>query len=319
MEPDEPLRIETEGVTVTKRYEPEEFAVPTISFEIHSARETSTEIRIEERVPEEFPIEGIGFHPEYDSDRWTAYEDGRLVFESPIEPETTVVTVYGIRITDDEEWKPFMTDPELTVCEAGLTEIQSDGVAVVADGAGDAIPVPVTHAETVEPDSAMVPQNRTEGVAAALAEELRAGTVSAADRETLREALGATEPESETVQLRHLQARVSELEAYTDAFEGFLDEHGTGEQLVSELQGGLNDLRDGVEALDSEVAESATERQVAIDAMEEDLDSIDAAIGNPEDIAADIDAVSADLDALYEQVDELRTWREQMGVAFGNE
>lgn len=114
MEMDGPLRIEAEGVTVAKRYEPEEFAVPTIAFEIRSTRRTPATIRLEERIPDSFSPSAIGFHPEYDDERWTNGDDG-LVFESRIEPDTTVITIYGIRITDDVDAAAFMNRPELTV------------------------------------------------------------------------------------------------------------------------------------------------------------------------------------------------------------
>jgi hypothetical protein len=315
MDKDEPIRINTDGTTVTKRYEPDDFAVPTISFEIHSTRKQGGKLRLEEDVPEEFPIKGIGFHPDYDSECWTAHEEGRLVFESRIEPETTLTTVYGIRIENDEEAMAFMNEPELTVSGIESSEPKYSGeTEIVADGAGDAIPVPVSHVRTVGTGS-----TATREIGAALAAELRAGTLSDADRKTLAEAFSDCGSESERVQLAHLQSRVSELEAYTGAFEGFLDDNGTGEQLVAELQGGLENLRGEVESIDSSIDESLTAQNEAIDALESDLGSMEATLCDHEDIAADIDAVSDDLDAIYEDVDELRTWREQLGVAFGGE
>jgi hypothetical protein len=317
MDEDDPIRIDTEGITVTKRYEPDDFAVPTISFEIRSTRKQPGRIRLEERVPDEFPIKGIGFHPDYDSERWTAHAEGRLVFESRIEPETTLITVYGIRIEDDEEAAKFMSEPELTVQgieSAGSAH--SGSMEIVADGAGDAIPVPVSHVTTVGTESTTT---ETAGVGATLAAELRAGTLSDADRTTLADALFESESESERVQLTHLQSRVSELEAYTEAFESFLDDNGTGEQLVAELQDGLKELRGEVGSIDSSIDEALTKQTEGIDALESDLDAMEATLGDHDDLAADIDAVSDDLDAIYEEVDELRTWREQLGVAFGSE
>ncbi|WP_245998641.1 hypothetical protein [Halalkalicoccus subterraneus] len=110
----DPLRVEAEGVTVTKRYEPERFAVPTIGFEIRSTRETPVEVRLEEGVPDSFSPAAIGLHPDYDDEQWTITEE-RLVFESRIDPGTTVVTVYGIRISDDADATAFMNRPEVTV------------------------------------------------------------------------------------------------------------------------------------------------------------------------------------------------------------
>lgn len=312
MEPNEPLCVEAEGITVTKRYEPDDFAVPTIGFEIRSERNTAVEVRLEERLPEEYPVEGVGFHPEYDSERWTAHSEGRLVFESALDPGTTLVTVYGVRIVDDEDSAAFMTEPELAVRPIDAEEPDA-AVEVIADGAGDAMPVTVTRVENGTADS------NAESVAAALAAELRSGSVSAADRETLRELVEVNEPERERVRIDHLQARVSDLEAYSDAFEAFLDENGTGERLVEELQAGVDDLRGEVAAIDAHVEEAIDRRNETIDALESDLAALEETIEDRNGVAADVDAVGEDLDALYDEVDELRTWRDQVGMAFGSE
>lgn len=313
MEANETPRIEVAGVTVTKRYEPERFAVPAIGFEIYSDRGTAAEIRLEERLPEGFSADGIGFHPAYDEECWTAHPEGRLVFESRLDPGTTLVTVYGIRITDDEKADAFMADPELTVRAVDPAE-PDVGLEIVADGAGDAMPVAVTRVEDGGPRS--VPANPARSVAAALAAELRVGTVSEKDRAALRQALGAAD-DRERVQIDHLQVRVSELEAYTAAFEGFLGENGTAAALVEELRGGLEELRADVRKLESEIGVLAGEQRSALDSTAEEIDALAADVDEHGEIAADVDAVSDDLDALYDQVDELQVWREQMGAAFG--
>ncbi|MFC6906441.1 hypothetical protein [Halalkalicoccus tibetensis] len=312
MESKETPRIEAEGVSVTKRYEPEEFAVPTIAFEIRSTRSTAAEVRIEEPLPEGYPVEGVGFHPKYDSERWTAHPDGRLVFESRIEPETTVVTIYGLRIEDDEAAAAFMAEPDLTV--RARSPEPDPAIEVVADGTGETLPVPVRLVEDRVTESPATPGG---SVAAALAAELRAGVVSREDREALREALDAGGSESERVRVSHLQARVSDLEAYTAAFEGFLDENGIAEALVEELRNGLEELRADVEEFGTEVRALAGEQRSALDSVAVEIDALAAEVDDRGDVAADVDAVSDDLDALYNQVDELRAWREQMGAAFG--
>lgn len=313
MESKETPRVEAEGVSVTKRYKSEEFAVPTIAFEIRSKRSSAAEVRIEETLPEGFSVDGVGFHPAYDGERWTSEPEGRLVFEDRIEPETTVVTVYGIRIGDDETAARFMTNPNLTVRAA---EPDPDPpIEMVADGAGETLPIAVTR---VEDRVAGSPATFDGSVAAALAAELRAGTVPEADREALRAALDAGGPGSERVRVSHLQARVSDLEAYTAAFEGFLDENGTAEALVEELRDGLSELRADVEALGAEIGAVAGEQRSALDSVAVEIDALAAEVGDRGGVAADVDAVSDDLDALYDQVDELRTWREQMGTAFGS-
>ena len=81
------------------------------------------------------------------------------------------------------------------------------------------------------------------------------------------------------MQLTHLQSRVSELEAYTDAFESFLDANGTGEQFVKELRCELDELRTEVETIDSSIDETIVKQTDAIATLESDLGSIEATLG----------------------------------------
>lgn len=230
MAADETPRIETEGVAVNNGYGPEEFAVPSIAFEIRSERSSAAEIR-------------IGFHPAYDGERWSAHDDGRLVFEDRIEPETTVVTVYGIRISDDETAARFMTEPDLTV--RAVEVAPNPSIEMVADGAGETLPVVAAPGG----DEGVAPVSPSgDGVAAALAAELRAGTVTDEDRETLRDAL----------------------EAYGAAFEGFLDENGTAEALGAEIGAVADEQRSALAAaVDDHEGITAD-----VDAVSDDLDAL---------------------------------------------
>jgi hypothetical protein len=145
----ERLTVEEAGVTVEKRFEPEAFAVPTITFTIDSDREDPATIRLIDEVPEEFPIEKVGFHPEYESECWSAYEDSRVAFERTLEAGEFVSTVYAIRIDDPEEARPFMVEPSLDV-EAGsvtmereeplVTEETTAVVREFIDGSRESVP-----------------------------------------------------------------------------------------------------------------------------------------------------------------------------------
>lgn len=477
----ESITVKAGGVTVTKEFAPEEFEVPAIRFELRSEHDEPVLVRLTDMIPEDFPMDGVGFHPDYDGERWTAYEDGRVEFERSIEPEGSLVTVYGIRVSEAEEVAPFLTEPYFEVAagedaEAGnahgageslaehniddIVPEESTGVVrefitgardavpgldedVPADGAtdetaasadsdldlelenpGDANdtdeqhedldleledpadespseagdgpnPIPLedeseddhsqegenaegsalesdvedaeetnesddpfeaesnvreeARVESPEEESEVAPADETreppvdqgtavkpdrssptdETVAGALAAELQDGDVSEDDLAVLEGAFAARDTQGGSdgqtaTQLRHLQGRVSELEAYADAFGEFIDENGTGDRIIEDVQGRMDDLEseleeglertsdrltefeDRLDAVDGRVEELADEQDRAVEAIEDDLREVRTTLGD----------VDADLADLRDDVDTLREWRERLGNMF---
>src|SRR6056297_2259059 len=110
-EGNEVVTSSSSGVTVDKSFDGDGFAVPAIKFEIRSRRDEPVSVRITDRVPEDFPMDNVGFHPNFENDNWTAYKDHRVQFERTLEPSEDLVTVYGIRISDREEADRFLRPP----------------------------------------------------------------------------------------------------------------------------------------------------------------------------------------------------------------
>jgi hypothetical protein len=110
----EAVEVSADGITVRKSFETDDFAVPTITFRIRSRRDDPVSLRLSEPIPESFSMDSVGFHPEYESDNWTAYEDHTVEFERSLAPEEELITVYGIRIDDPSDAAAFMTAPEIT-------------------------------------------------------------------------------------------------------------------------------------------------------------------------------------------------------------
>jgi hypothetical protein len=113
-------------VRVGKAFEPDRFPVPAIAFEIESLADEPIRIRLVDDIPESFPMEGVGFHPDYEGDNWTAYRDNRVAYERTIEPGEAVLTVYGIRIDDPEEAEDFLDNPEIELIEHGEAAATGD-------------------------------------------------------------------------------------------------------------------------------------------------------------------------------------------------
>ncbi|WP_299332283.1 hypothetical protein [Haloplanus sp.] len=116
-ESDPSVSVSTEEVRVGKAFEADRFPVPAIAFQIESLAEDPIRIRLVEHIPESFPMEGVGFHPDYDSDNWTAYRDHRVAYERTIDPGESVLTVYGIRIDDPSEADDFLDEPTIELIE----------------------------------------------------------------------------------------------------------------------------------------------------------------------------------------------------------
>jgi hypothetical protein len=173
-------------------------------------------------------------------------------------------------------------------------------------------------------------------VAGALAEAIREEEVAEEDLETLQSAFGGV-PNSTQVEIEHLQSRVSELEAYTDALEEFIDEEGGAQELVSSIESDVAALNEELADVEASVEHAATDREDireriedveegfdAVDDLEEDLDrlrgdldALDERVADTEELAFDVDDLEDDVEDLEAHVDEIEEWRDQLSDVFG--
>lgn len=172
------------------------------------------------------------------------------------------------------------------------TDIDSDTDTETAPG--DAEPAIV---EVEEDAAGAVPTAAGGDVAAALAAQIREGQVAERDLQALREALDVEAAGSTEARLSRLQQDVSDLRAYTDALEAFLDENGEARTLLRELRDEIDRLERRMQATDERTRE-AVQRA---DSVDEELD----------DLAADVrevdDTVSTVEDRLDTDLDEVET------------
>jgi len=133
----ERVSVSSDGVTVDKRFEEDEFPVPAIAFEIRSERSESVTVTIVDEVPADVAVEDLGFHPEYGSEFWTIDEE-RITFERELEADGEYTTVYGIRATGTEDVEKFLTEPVIESVDPPLEEDETDG-AVVDEGSTDVV------------------------------------------------------------------------------------------------------------------------------------------------------------------------------------
>lgn len=420
----EDVTVAAHGVTVSKRFEPEEFPVPAIAFRFSSERDEPVTVELVDAVPESVAVEDLGFHPEYGSQHWTIDQD-RVTFERELGPGVEYTTVYGIRGTGTDDVERFLAEPDLatvdpplvdgavgtngadgtvpesddelvgdvlseenaddeesteerdeeietldladpndeegrpeetTVADAGSdsTERTSFDDAQSVDPGDEAVSADESDSSETSEDSSDTTQTRTgdgtdtENLVAALAEEIREDDVSSEDVELLRQALDLPDREDGSIEARvqRIQRDVSDLRAYTDALEEFLDENGGADRLVSSFREDVETLEETVSNLDRRIS-ATDERLSSVDGdlqsfesnltdLNERVAELSEDVGNvPDDVVDELDELQATVEDLEDRlesegdvaervaaietdIEELRTWQEKIKKTFGS-
>lgn len=261
-----------------------------IEYEFASTGQTSTTVRLSDRIPTE-NVGEFGFHEEYRPSEWTV-DDDELQFRVRLDAEASRSFVLGVVSENGETISYDSTDPTLEIVdcsepsdpeEAAFFE-QARQSILDEDSAGEATSgnrenatakprqesaldaaVRRVDADGGEPqtdsdaaDAADAADASVDGdVVAALVAQLEAGRVSDSQRAALEEHFGGGRSESETVRLEYVQKRLADFDAYVDALDELLSVHGTGEDAITRLETRL-------EALDEAVA-SIRRRQAEFD------------------------------------------------------
>jgi predicted nucleic acid-binding Zn-ribbon protein len=339
----EMVTVASDGVTVDKRFEEDEFPVPAIAFEIQSSRSETVTVTLVDRVPEDVAVEDLGFHPEYGSEYWTIDED-QITFEREIEANSEYTTVYGIRATGTEDVEQFLTEPTVTSVDpppeegaaAVVDDAGSDVVRDVIAGESDAVPgleddededvETLNLKDPNEPDDAggsgesgggdgasAAGGSEVDSLVGALAAELRNGSVDEDDVVLLRKAFDVvSEDSSVDARIQRLQTEVADLLAYTDALEEFLDENGTAEQTIEEFRSEVETLQsdlDAVRSLARSHEESLSTIESTVDGVESSMESLgsemDEVLSDVETVQSEVEEVGSSVDDVESSVDEV--------------
>ncbi len=132
--------VSTDDITVHQLYTDDELAVPAIVLKLVSNRDDSATIRL--RVPEP-TAQRVGFHPDFENDAWEITDDG-LLFETTLEPETEITTLYAVE-----------TEDEAAVGEA-MDTLEIESVDAVADKAASSQSTESADEEVTDPDETLV-------------------------------------------------------------------------------------------------------------------------------------------------------------------
>ena len=341
----DPVTVSSDGVTVAKRFEADEFPVPAIAFRIESRRSETVTIKLVDSVPEDVAVEDLGFHPEYGSEYWTI-DDQTITFERDIEPESEYTTVYGIRSTGTDNVEQFLTEPTIEMVDPPLDEEEGDVLDesssdVVKDViAGDSDSVPglddegEDEIETLNLKDPNAPDEEQGGdggdgedggtepsnVTTTLLAEIHHGAVDEDVVRALRKELSVNGASSSSgggggatdARIQHLQNEVSDLSAYTEALEEFLADNGTGDQMIE-------DFRDRLAAFENEldqIQSMAMENDEQMDSVQSEVtrvsgqvsdvnDTVTSMEGRVDDVEGTVDEVQGTVGTIDEQVDSL--------------
>lgn len=155
-------------------------------------------------------------------------------------------------------------------------------------------------------------------VEAGLVEALRAELESASeeDREAMVQALGLEPPTSFDARLRHVQTRMDDFVAYADVLEEFLDERGTPEEFIAEINEEIDALEAKLESLgelEDRMIDVESRLEDRVSTVEDRLAEMEDADDERAETVADLEAAVTDLEAavtdLSEDVDNVAAMR----------
>ncbi|WP_136686612.1 coiled-coil domain-containing protein [Halorhabdus amylolytica] len=349
----ESVKVSSDGVTVVKRFEADEFPVPAIAFNIQSARTEPVTVTLTDSVPTDVAVEDLGFHPEYGSEYWTIDED-TISFEREIDEDSEYTTVYGIRATGTDDVEKFLTEPTIESVDPPLEDegdlVEDAGSDVVRDviaGESDSVPgLEETDDEEIETLDLADPNEPDESpasgggdgdeptvggvqpgaVAKTLAAEIRQDHVDEATLEVLEEELdlgSSTDEGAVDARIQHLQNEVADLSAYTTALEEFLDENGQGEELIEEFRDRLEDFDSELETVHNELENVQGEISSVRSTVEDNEETVEDVEATVSDLESEVEEVkeqvgdASEIDEIREDIEDLEAWREQLSSVIG--
>ena len=322
----EEITVGSDGVAVIKRFEEDEFPVPAIAFEFSSERDESVTVRLSDTVPDEIEVEDLGFHPEYGSEYWTIDEE-TIVFEKDLDANSEYTTVYGIRATGSDDVEQFLTEPAIENVDPPLPEDESEDIipesdddvvknSIVGDGE-----IPGLEDDGSEGDDAVETLDLKDpnasdddgssdggegqdagGVIEAMAREINNGDVSPEYVKYLQKVFASSGGSGgsgvDAARLEQLQSDISDLRAYTGALEDFLEENGTGEQLIEDFQSQLTQFEGNLTSIESQLSDNS-------ETVESVSDEVETVRSEMDSIGDEMESVSSDVASLGEEVSDI--------------
>ena len=357
------LEVETGDIRFRRTLDAADEAVADVRYELRSLAGEPLACRIRDLEVSGLTDEDVYVHP--GAENWSVGVDGAVTYTGPLGPGETKAAQVSVHLTDIGGIEDLDTEPAIDIARpkespAGdqSTDSRSDGGEPPAS-----VPIEIDGSDVGDPPDSPEPPTSTDhgsepvaepgSVIDSLVAEIESGDASPAALETLRSALDVPAESADAThnsiraKVDRLQADIGDLLAYRDALEEFIDAHGTGDELIEELQSGLADVEAELESLGTRVddlAEHVSETDDRIAGLQAEIESLGAVRHDLEELQADVASTQArhddklaalatqvgaverqlertssslesDLDALAADVEETREWQETLGDA----
>ena len=278
-----PIVLDREGVRVEKEFIiSDQYNVPVVEFRFNLTADEAQRVRLLDSIPTEFDSDTVGFHEDMKGEYWESLDGSRVAFERIFRPDEELRTLYGIKGPTTDDAYLFETEPTVYVDEVDEDEVeeQEETDEEVEE-----------EAEIDELADGEVPEeDEVENQAANQGPDTGDGEV----------------PQSVMVQLRDLQARMHEFNSYVNGLQEFIDEEGTAEQLIEEL----DDLRAQVDNVDDQIAERVSETETEVDGLQENIKSVEGKLGSHAQringLEEDYDEVDNEVETLQEDTNDVK-------------
>ena len=296
-------------ITLEKWVEEGLTAEPAVVYEVSCTTEQATRVRLRDGIPGPFEAEDIGFSASYHGDRWRI-EGDEIRFESLVDPESPVRTLFGVDTSDASALSAFLSEPTVEIASGGPGD--EDWGVLSAD-----------LVDVTTGDDAGSSDRPADETVRQFLEEFDGGSLTDTQQREIRSALGLDDVASVAARVEHCQRQLSGLSAYVDALEGFLDEQGDGRQLVESfradveaVESRLAGLADDIDATTAEQA--ATRARVAeLETTVEDLDGLgDEVVTLASQLEETTVELQTEIDDVRRSVEELQEWQEGVVAAF---
>lgn len=250
----EQVMVTSSDVTIEKSPGMHRDDVAKISFTITSDADRPVDLKIIDELPEEIQADSVGFHPEYHPDSWRLIDDRTVAFESIIDPEEEMQTLYGVKVPSPDELALFLDEPTVESWPKVAGGVEENGEQS-DDGWADSSTVKSVESLSLPGNDGLPRQTPSvpelphslavnDTLVDALLAELEDGGLREEDRETLAEHVDVNFPNSIGVRIRHIQDNIDDLIAYRNALEEFIDENGSAEAVIEQLEASVEDVRD---------------------------------------------------------------------------
>jgi predicted nucleic acid-binding Zn-ribbon protein len=198
---------------------------------------------------------------------------------------------FEFRTGNDAGADPEGSDEGVRPSTDGTAENASTAETDGGDGSDGETLVRGSSTSSAEGTKSSVRAVTPEEVPTVFVNQLESGALSDEDVEALREALGVETPRSTATRIEHVESRLTEFEAYIEALEAFIDDNGTADEIIADLEATIDDLSETVASVEDElegIREQQADLREAVDGHDEALSTVEKRLDG---LAGKIDAL----------------------------